>query len=229
MLPWKKWINAEVLNTIAVLDDEIWFPPLEDSLEDGLLAMGGDLRIERLIHAYQKGIFPWYAGDIPLWWSPDPRFVLFPEDLYVSKSMKKVLQREEFDFTQNRCFEAVIQHCAEVPRAGQSGTWITPEMLGAYVQFHKLGWAVSYEAWKNGELAGGFFGVKMGKIFFGESMFSLTANASKAVFIHGVRQMQAAGTVLIDCQTYSDHLATLGAKLMDRKSFVQILDAAIRQ
>ncbi len=222
MPPLKKWINPE-LKTLALLDDEIWFPPVEEALEDGLLAMGGDLQPERLIRAYKNGIFPWFSGDVPLWWSPDPRFVLFPEELHISKSMKLLLKKNLFRFTKNADFETVMKCCAEVPRNGQSGTWITPSMLDAYMQLHTSGHAHSFEAWKGGDLAGGFYGIRMGNVFFGESMFTNLDNASKAIFIHAVKTMHEEGLKIIDCQTHSNHLASLGARLIDRKNFLKII------
>lgn len=202
-----------------ILSSKILFPPVEDALEDGLLAIGGDLSTERLKLAYQEGIFPWHEGNTPLWWSPDPRFVLFPEKLYVSKSMKQVIKRKEFDYTFNTSFLEVIHHCKVNNRPGQLGTWITDEVESAYTELHKEGLAVSAEAWKNGVLVGGLYGIRMGRLFFGESMFSHVSNASKFAFIELVSQLVRENVVLIDCQVYTEHLESLGAEMISRKLF----------
>jgi leucyl/phenylalanyl-tRNA--protein transferase len=209
--------------SLTILDDNIWFPPLEGALEDGLLAMGGDLSTERLIKAYQEGIFPWYEGETPLWWSPNPRFVIYPANLKVSATMKQVIKRQEFVFKTNTAFDQVIAHCKKIKRAGQQGTWITPAVEKAYNILHQLGIAHSAEAWSNGKLVGGLYGIKMGKLFFGESMFSKESNASKFAFISYVKQLEAEGIVLIDCQVYTDHLESLGAEMIDRDLFKQLL------
>lgn len=202
-----------------ILSSKLLFPPVEDALEDGLLAIGGDLSTERLKLAYQEGIFPWYEGNTPLWWSPDPRFVLFPEKLYVSKSMKQVIRRKEFDYTFNTSFSEVIHYCKVNNRPGQLGTWITDEVESAYTELHKEGLAVSAEAWKNGVLVGGLYGIRMGRLFFGESMFSHVSNASKFAFIQLVSQLVRENVVLIDCQVYTEHLESLGAEMISRKLF----------
>lgn len=202
-----------------ILSSKLLFPPVEDALEDGLLAIGGDLSIERLKLAYQQGIFPWYEGETPLWWSPDPRFVLFPEKLYISKSMKQVIKKNEFKFTINTCFSEVIHHCKVNKRPGQWGTWITDDVENAYIALHKEGIAISAEAWKNGALVGGLYGIRMGRLFFGESMFSLVPNASKFAFIQLVTQLIQEKVVLIDCQVHTEHLASLGAEMISRKDF----------
>jgi len=202
-----------------ILSSKLIFPPVEDALEDGLLAIGGDLSTERLKLAYQEGIFPWYEGNTPLWWSPDPRFVLFPEKLYVSKSMKQVIKRKEFDYAFNTSFSDVIHHCKVNNRPGQLGTWITDEVESAYTELHKEGLAVSAEAWKNGVLVGGLYGIRMGRLFFGESMFSHVSNASKFAFIQLVSQLVREEVVLIDCQVYTEHLESLGAEMISRKLF----------
>jgi leucyl/phenylalanyl-tRNA--protein transferase len=209
--------------SLTILDEKIWFPPLEDALEDGLLAIGGDLSTERLIKAYQEGIFPWYEGETPLWWSPNPRFVLYPSNLKVSATMKQVIKRQEFEFKTNTAFDQVIANCKKIKRAGQYGTWITPAVEKAYKILHQLGIAHSAEAWKGGTLVGGLYGIKMGKLFFGESMFSKESNASKFVFISYVKQLEAEGIVLIDCQVYTEHLESLGAEMIDRNLFKQLL------
>lgn len=206
-----------------ILSSKLVFPPVEDALEDGLLAIGGDLSTERLKLAYQQGIFPWYEGNTPLWWSPDPRFVLFPEKLYISKSMKQVIKKEEFSFSVNTCFSEVIHYCKVNNRPGQSGTWITDEVEAAYCKLHKEGLAISAEARKNGVLVGGLYGIRMGKLFFGESMFSHVSNASKFAFIQLVNQLISENVVLIDCQVYTEHLASLGAEMISRKEFKRYL------
>ena len=209
--------------SLIILDENIWFPPLEDALEDGLLAMGGDLSTERLIKAYQEGIFPWFEGETPLWWSPNPRFVIYPANLKVSTTMKQVFKRQEFEFKTNTAFDQVIANCKKIKRSGQYGTWITPAVEKAYNILHQLGIAHSAEAWKGGTLVGGLYGIKMGKLFFGESMFSNQSNASKFAFISYVKQLEAEGIVLIDCQVYTEHLESLGAEMIDRDLFKQLL------
>ena len=209
--------------SLTILDENIWFPPLEDALEDGLIAMGGDISTERLIKAYQEGIFPWYEGETPLWWSPNPRFVIYPANLKVSATMKQVIKRQEFEFKTNTAFDQVIANCKKIKRAGQQGTWITPAVEKAYNILHQLGIVHSAEAWKGGTLVGGLYGIKMGKLFFGESMFSNQSNASKFAFISYVKQLEAEGIVLIDCQVYTEHLESLGAEMIDRDLFKQLL------
>jgi leucyl/phenylalanyl-tRNA--protein transferase len=208
---------------LYALDDHLWFPPVDQSLDDGLLAIGGDLSTERLLLAYKNGIFPWYEGDVPLWWCPDPRFVLFPDELKVSRSMRKLFRKNVFEFTINEAFEDVIHHCKNVKRVGQSGTWITDEVEQAYITLHKKGLAHSAEVWLNNELVGGVYGVRLGNIFFGESMFSLVNNASKFAFINYIHQLQKENVVLIDCQVYTEHLESLGARMIPRKEFTKLL------
>lgn len=210
--------------SLQVLTDKLWFPPVEQSAADGLLAIGGDLSTERLLLAYRSGIFPWYNDDEPpLWWSPDPRFVLFPEELYVSKSMQQLFKRRSFKITMNKAFTEVIRNCGRQKRKGQNGTWITPEIEDAYTELHQLGYAVSVEAWKDNELVGGLYGIRMGKLFFGESMFAKVSNASKYAFIAFVQHLQKEGVVLIDCQVYTEHLESLGARMIDRTNFIELL------
>jgi leucyl/phenylalanyl-tRNA--protein transferase len=209
---------------LQVLTDELWFPPVEQSAPDGLLAIGGDLSAERLLLAYRSGIFPWFNDDEPpLWWSPDPRFVLFPQELYVSKSMQQLLKRKAFMITVNKAFTEVIRNCGRPKRKGQDGTWITAEIEEAYTELHKLGYAESVEAWKENELVGGLYGIRMGKLFFGESMFAKVSNASKFAFIVFVQHLQKEGVVLIDCQVYTEHLESLGARMIERKEFLEIV------
>lgn len=191
--------------------------------QDGILAVGGDLSRERLKLAYQKGIFPWYSEGQPiLWWFPDPRFVLFPKELHVSHSMKKVLKDKIFTFTENRAFKEVITQCQQIDRKGQNGTWITEEVKRAYLDLHEIGWAKSIEVWRKGELVGGLYGIQRANIFFGESMFSKVSNASKAGFIQFVLKNQDTWK-LIDCQVYTAHLAGLGARMIPAKTFLTYL------
>lgn len=208
---------------LSILDDKLWFPNPNESLEDGLLAIGGDLSTERLLLAYRSGIFPWYNDDVPLWWHPDPRFVLLPQELIISKSMKQVIARTTFDFKINSSFKAVITNCKNTNRKEQDGTWINNDVIDAYTNLHQLGFAHSAEACQDGELVGGLYGVKLGNIFFGESMFSHKSNASKFAFIKYVEQLMAEGIVLIDCQVYTEHLESLGAKMISRNEFMSIL------
>jgi leucyl/phenylalanyl-tRNA--protein transferase len=209
---------------LTFLDDELWFPPVEEALSDGLLAVGGDLSTDRLLLAYRNGIFPWFNEDeLPQWWSPDPRFVLFPDELKVSKSMQKVIDKGKFEFTINTAFEQVIYNCATAKRKGMYGTWISEDMMEAYATLHKLGYACSAETWKDGALVGGLYGVLLGKVFFGESMFSTADNASKYAFILWVQALKQMGVVVIDCQVYTAHLESLGARMIRRKDFVDIL------
>lgn len=208
-----------------ILSKEIQFPPVEDADEDGFLAIGGDLSTKRLLAAYRNGIFPWYNEDEPIcWWSPDPRCVLFPSKLHVSKSMQKILRDEKFSFTSNYCFEKVMRCCKTTKRKGMDGTWIQEEMIIAYTKLHKLGHAHSAEAWLNDELVGGLYGIKIGKVFFGESMFSAVNNASKFAFIQFVQQLHKEGIVIIDCQQQTQHLISLGAEMVERKKFIGMLN-----
>ncbi|HEB96950.1 MAG TPA: leucyl/phenylalanyl-tRNA--protein transferase [Sedimenticola thiotaurini] len=202
------------------------FPPVEQAERepDGLLAVGGDLHPTRLLNAYRAGIFPWYTDQQPLlWWSPDPRTVLFPERLKVSRSLRKSLRNKGFGVTFDQAFGQVIAGCA-APRQGEAGTWITPDMAEAYTRLHRMGHAHSVEVWREGELAGGLYGVAMGRVFFGESMFSRVTDASKVGFVHLVRQLQAHGFHLIDCQVHTRHLISLGAEEIPRREFVRQLD-----
>ncbi len=206
-----------------ILSDKLWFPPIEAAMEDGLLAIGGDLSVDRLLLAYRQGIFPWHEGGIPLWWSPHPRFVLFPNQLIVAKSMKQIIKNNQFEFTINKDFAAVINACKLVKRVDQVGTWITPAVEQSYIQLHHLGHAQSAETWLDGKLVGGLYGIKMGNLFFGESMFSKISNASKFAFIQYVQVLQNQGVQLIDCQVYTQHLESLGARMISRVEFKQYL------
>ena len=207
-----------------LLTKELFFPPLTMADDDGLLAVGGDLSTQRLLLAYHSGIFPWYNKDEPIcWWSPDPRFVLYPDEIKVSSSMKTVLQNGTFRFTINRAFTQVIQNCKTISRTGQDGTWISPDMQKAYTNLHELGYAHSAETWLDGKLVGGIYGIRLGNIFFGESMFSLKTNASKFAFINYVKQLQKENVALIDCQLHTSHLESLGARMIPRQLFAEAL------
>ena len=207
-----------------LLTEELIFPPVNLADEDGLLAIGGDLSTERLLLAYRKGIFPWYNEDEPIgWWSPDPRFVLFPGELVISKSMRKILQAGSFQFRVNTDFSAVMQNCKTISRKGQEGTWISPAMQKAYARLHELGYAHSAEAWLNDELVGGLYGIRIGDIFFGESMFSKLSNASKFAFINYTGLLLKEGLQLIDCQVYTPHLESLGARMIGREQFTKLV------
>lgn len=208
------------------LTKDIKFPDVNEATKDGLLAIGGDLSIERLIHAYKHGIFPWFSEDEPiLWWSPNPRFVLFPENLKISKSMKQILRNKDFIVTVNQAFEEVITTCSKVNRNGQAGTWITNNMIEAYIKLHELGYATSVEVWKDNNLAGGFYGVDLNNgVFCGESMFSKESNASKVAFITFI---QNTNYKLIDCQVYTNHLESLGAEEIPRDVFLEYLNNSL--
>jgi leucyl/phenylalanyl-tRNA--protein transferase len=208
---------------LFILNNELLFPPVNEAEPDGLLAVGGDLSQDRLLLAYRQGIFPWYEGQHILWWCPDPRFVLFPQELKESKSMRQLIHRAVFDFRVNSDFRQVIGKCKTIARPGQEGTWITDEVKAAYTQLHTAGYAHSAEAWQNGELVGGLYGVRLGKIFFGESMFSTVSNASKFAFIRFVQQLRGEGVELIDCQVYTEHLESLGARMITRGKFIGLV------
>lgn len=212
---------------ISVLDDKLWFPKPENATEDGLLAIGGDLSTERLLLAYRSGIFPWYNDDIPLWWYPNPRFVLFPNELKVTKSMKQILNKKEFEFHVNKNFKQVVTYCKTVERKEQDGTWINEDVVDAYTALHQLGFAHSAECWYNNKLVGGLYGIRLGKIFFGESMFSLKPNSSKFAFIKYVQMLMDEGIELIDCQVYTTHLESLGARMIAAKEFEKLLRANV--
>ncbi|MFW3613940.1 leucyl/phenylalanyl-tRNA--protein transferase [Billgrantia antri] len=205
------------------------FPPVSRALRDpeGLLAAGGELTPEWLLAAYRRGIFPWYSDDQPiLWWCPNPRMVLFLDELRVSRSLAKRLRNADFTVTYNREFSRVVEACA-APRQGQPGTWITAEMHAAYVALYRLGHARSVEVWHQDELVGGLYGVAMGSVFFGESMFSRASDASKVALVHLVRTMRAGGGRLIDCQMHTQHLARLGARDIARTEFINYLESCL--
>lgn len=208
------------------LDERLVFPDPTLAEPDGLLAVGGDLSTKRLLLAYQHGIFPWYSADEPiLWFSPHERFVLFAGDILVSKSMRKVLTSGQFKVTADTCFADVIEACSAVPREGQDGTWITEEMKAAYVQLHQLGFAHSIEVWEQERLVGGLYGVAVGDVFCGESMFSLVSNASKTALIHICR---SGAFKIIDCQVHSDHLESMGAQMISREEYIRILHKSLQ-
>ena len=205
------------------LNQEIWFPEVSAATKEGILAVGGDLSTERLILAYKKGIFPWFDEEDPiLWWSPDPRFVLFPNQLKISKSMKQVLRNSDFEITVNKDFENVIDNCSKIKREGQGGTWITNNLKDAFIKLHEQDVAISVEIWLDNELVGGFYGIDLNNgVFCGESMFSKVNNASKAGFISFI---QNTNYKLIDCQVYTNHLESLGAEEIPRNEFLKYLD-----
>lgn len=208
---------------MVFLSEKIEFPEVSRASREGLLAIGGDLSVDRLILAYKKGIFPWFDSDddLILWWSPNPRFVLFPERLKVSKSMTQVLRNNHFTVTVNKDFKSVITECSKAKRAGQPGTWITEDMLNAYNKLHHLGYATSVEVWQNDTLVGGLYGVDVGNgVFCGESMFAKESNASKVAFITFIQKMNYK---LIDCQVYTNHLESLGAEEIARDEFLKYL------
>ena len=210
------------------LGEEHIFPPVELSEPDGLLAVGGDLSEGRLLEAYAHGIFPWFSGKGPImWWSPDPRFVILPGGLKVSRSMKQVIRRNVFEITFDTSFRDVITSCSRARRRDH-GTWITKDMIGAYVTLHESGYAHSVEAWENGKLAGGLYGIALGRAFFGESMFSNVSNASKAAFIVLAQKIFSLGFSIIDCQVHTGHLESLGAVFMGRGDFISIVNESLR-
>jgi leucyl/phenylalanyl-tRNA--protein transferase len=210
--------------SLFALNNELIFPPVHLAEPDGLLAIGGDLSTGRLLLAYRSGIFPWYEGQHILWWCPDPRFVLFPDELKESKSMRQLIKKQAFTFTTNKAFREVIASCRTIARRGQESTWITSEVKEAYTRLHEAGFAHSAEAWLDGELVGGLYGIRLGNVFFGESMFSKQSNASKYAFIRYVQQLQGEGVGLIDCQVYTEHLESLGARMIPREDFIGLLD-----
>lgn len=212
---------------IYQVSDDYIFPPVEMANRNGILAVGGDLSPKRLLHAYLQGIFPWYSeGEPIIWWSPDPRFVLFPPEIRISRSMRQVIKKNIYTITYDTAFARVIRECGRA-RKGQDGTWITREMREAYTELHELGIAHSVEAWQDGKLAGGLYGVSLGRCFFGESMFTNSPNASKAAFIHLATCLRKLDFILIDCQVYTNHLMSLGAKSIARAEFLNYLDESL--
>lgn len=206
------------------------FPDPARAEPDGLLAVGGDLSPERLLTAYAAGIFPWYGGDSPiLWWSPDPRLVLEPARLHVARSLRKTIRQGKYRVTADGAFERVIERCAARPRPGQEGTWITDDMLQAYVRLHRLGFAHSFEAWEGKDLAGGLYGVSLGAAFFGESMFADRPDASKVAFVRAVAWLATRNVNLVDCQVRTEHLLHFGAHEIPRSAFLRRLAAALQR
>lgn len=209
------------------LSNSIWFPNPEEADKEGLLAVGGDLSVKRLIHAYRSGIFPWFDDYQPiLWWSPDPRMIMFLDDFKVSKSLEKIIHKNKFTITYNTCFREVIRNCSQIKREGQQGTWITSQMQEAYLQLYEIGLATSVEIWLDDELVGGLYGIDLidKKVFCGESMFSKVSDASKVGFYYLVAQLKTKNYQLIDCQMYTVHLERLGAKEIPRNEFLKYLN-----
>ncbi len=212
------------------LGRDVAFPDPARAEPDGLLAVGGDLRPERLLSAYALGIFPWFDASSPiLWWSPDPRLVLEPERLHVSRSLQRTIRRGTYRVTADTAFERVIRRCAARPRPGQRGTWITRDMIDAYVRLHRLGFAHAFEAWEGDALAGGLYGVSLGAAFFGESMFADRPDASKVAFVGAVGWLASRGVRLVDCQVRTEHLVSLGAHEVPRAEFLARLAAALEE
>ncbi len=210
-----------------VLSQELYFPPVAQAEEDGLLAIGGDLSSQRLLLAYHSGIFPWFnEGQMALWWSPEPRMVLKPQEVYVSKTMRKTLRDKTFTITYNQQFLEVILHCKRIKREGQHDTWITNSMVESYLKLHEQGHAISVEVWKEEKLVGGLYGIDLKEkgVFCGESMFSLESNASKVGFIMLSQKLEQQNYHLIDCQMYTNHLASLGATEIPREEFLSFLN-----
>ncbi len=208
------------------LSQSIWFPSPEEADNEGLLAIGGDLSVKRLMHGYRSGIFPWFDNNQPiLWWSPDPRMVLFLDKFKVSKSLKKIIKKKKFTITYNTCFREVIKNCSQIKREGQQGTWITSQMEDAYIKLHKKKYAVSIEVWLEGELVGGLYGIDLidKKVFCGESMFSKESDASKVGLYYLIEQLKAKNYQFIDCQMYTSHLERLGATEIPREKFLKYL------
>ena len=213
---------------VYLLSDEIAFPSPNLASGEGLLAVGGDLSQKRLLLAYSMGIFPWYSEAEPiLWWSPNPRLVLYPDELRISKSLQKTIKKGLFQITLDRAFERVITECAKVRRKNNEGTWIVPDMISAYCQLHASGFAHSVEAWQNDTLVGGLYGVSLGKCFFGESMFTLITNASKVAFVALINYVKALSFDLIDCQVTTEHLVSLGAREIPRALFLEQLKKSL--
>lgn len=212
------------------LSRRLAFPSPHLADEDGLLAVGGDLQEQRLLLAYSLGIFPWYLEGYPiLWWSPDPRLVLFPHDLHVSKSLGQVIRKGTYRVTTDTAFEEVIRHCASSPRRGEKGTWITREMEKAYIRLHRSGYAHSFESWHEGRLAGGLYGIALGGVFFGESMFTTRTDASKVAFVTCVETLRLSDFSIIDCQMRTGHLMKFGAREISRAEFLRLLSDALRR
>jgi len=209
------------------LSKELYFPPVSEASPEGILAVGGDLSTERLLLAYRNGIFPWFDDDEPiLWWSPPQRMVVNPNAYKVAKSLRNIINRAVFSITFNTAFEQVITHCQTIKRKGQKGTWITPTMLEAYLKLHELGHAQSVEVWQDQQLVGGLYGVDLGKVFCGESMFSKVPNASKVAFVSLIQKLKDENYLLLDCQVHNDHLEKLGAFEISRTNYLKILKSS---
>jgi leucyl/phenylalanyl-tRNA--protein transferase len=222
--------HGRIARVIPWLRNDTAFPPIESALSEpnGLLAAGGGLSVKRLLMAYRRGIFPWYGEAQPvLWWTPDPRMVLFVGEFRVTRSLRKVVRSGRFDVRIDSAFRAVIEACARAPRAGQLGTWITPEVVDAYTELHECGYAHSVESWREGNLVGGLYGVSIGRMFFGESMFALETDASKVALVHLVDRLHWADCPLIDCQQQTGHLARLGARPISRPEFAEHLASLV--
>jgi len=214
---------------VFLLSEELVFPPVHLAAEGGLLAVGGDLSAQRLLLAYGQEIFPWYSDDEPiLWWSPDPRLVLHPKEIRVSRSLQRTLNKALFHVTMDKAFDQVIQACAQSRIENGESTWIVEDMIQAYSRLHEDGFAHSVETWQGGELAGGLYGVSLGGCFFGESMFTRVSNASKVAFVHLVRQLSDWSFTLIDCQVTTGHLMRFGAREVARPAFLDLLDRSLR-
>jgi leucyl/phenylalanyl-tRNA--protein transferase len=217
---------------VAYLEEACAFPPLSDALSEpnGLLAIGASLSKDRLLEAYRRGIFPWFSEDEPvLWWSPNPRMVLFTDEVKITKSLDKTIKKQVFDIKFNSAFREVITACSQAPRKGQNGTWITTSIIDAYCELHSAGYAISAEAWQNEVLVGGCYGVKIGNMFYGESMFHHVTDASKVAFASLVRKLKLEGVKLIDCQMKTEHLANFGAREVSRELFIKHLTTLVNQ
>ncbi|MBC7494938.1 MAG: leucyl/phenylalanyl-tRNA--protein transferase [Flavobacterium sp.] len=206
------------------LSKDLYFPPVATASDQGILAVGGDLEIERLILAYKSGIFPWFDNNDPiLWWAPTKRMVVYPNQYVISKSNRNLLNQKKFEITFNKCFKAVVLHCQNIKRKGQQGTWISDEIVNKYCQLHEMGIAKSVEVWQNNELVGGLYGIDLGTIFCGESMFSIVSNASKVAFISLINHLKNNNYALLDCQVHNHYLEQLGAFEIERTTFMDVL------
>ncbi len=214
---------------IYLLSSDLYFPDPRKAEKDGLLAIGGDLSPDRVLLAYEQGIFPWFSDSDPLmWWSPDPRCVLYLDKLKISKSMRNILNRQDYRISFDQAFEEVIMHCGNAPRK-EEGTWITNEIMDSYKSLHSIGVAHSVEVWKGDKLVGGLYGLSLGRMFFGESMFSLESNASKLAFVHLIGFLKKNDFGIIDCQIYNPHLGSLGAENIDRDLYLDLLESSLKQ
>ena len=207
------------------LSKELYFPPVTEASVEGILAVGGDLSVERLIFAYKNGIFPWFDDSDPiLWWAPPKRMVVIPASYKISKSTRNLLNQNKFQITVNKCFKSVVLHCQNIKRKGQQGTWISDEIVSQYCKLHQMGMAKSVEVWQNNELVGGLYGIDLGNVFCGESMFSMVSNASKIAFVSLIKYLKNANYNLLDCQIHNHYLEQLGAFEMERSTFMEILN-----